>query len=130
MARVKVAVLISGRGSNLEALTRHAAAADFPAELALVIFDCDGVLIDSERIAVRVDAEILGELGWKLTEAAIIERVAEKKARSLAKLDPALRRRRRAEVARLPVEGPPPELVGLASFPPPELEPFLAGGRT
>ena len=40
----------------------------------LVIFDCDGVLIDSERIAVRVDAEILGELGWRLTEAEIIER--------------------------------------------------------
>jgi HAD superfamily hydrolase (TIGR01509 family) len=40
----------------------------------LVIFDCDGVLIDSERIAVRVDAEILGELGWHLTEAEIIER--------------------------------------------------------
>ena len=40
----------------------------------LVIFDCDGVLIDSERIAVRVDAEILGELGWQLTEAEIIER--------------------------------------------------------
>jgi len=40
----------------------------------VVIFDCDGVLIDSERIAVRVDAEILGELGWELTEAEIIER--------------------------------------------------------
>jgi HAD superfamily hydrolase (TIGR01509 family) len=40
----------------------------------LVIFDCDGVLIDSERIAVRVDAEILAELGWRLTEAEIIER--------------------------------------------------------
>ena len=40
----------------------------------LLIFDCDGVLIDSERIAVRVDAEILGELGWRLTEAEIIER--------------------------------------------------------
>jgi HAD superfamily hydrolase (TIGR01509 family) len=40
----------------------------------LVIFDCDGVLIDSERIAVRVDAEILGELGWTLTDEEIIER--------------------------------------------------------
>ena len=40
----------------------------------LVIFDCDGVLIDSERIAVRVDAEVLGQLGWKLTEAEVIER--------------------------------------------------------
>ena len=40
----------------------------------LVIFDCDGVLIDSERIAVKVDAEILLEVGWELTEAEIIER--------------------------------------------------------
>ena len=40
----------------------------------LVIFDCDGVLIDSERIAVKVDVEILREVGWQLTEAEIIER--------------------------------------------------------
>ena len=39
----------------------------------LVIFDCDGVLIDSERIAVKVDAEILREVGWQLTEAEIIQ---------------------------------------------------------
>ena len=42
--------------------------------LDLVIFDCDGVLVDSERIAVRVDAVVLGRLGWALTEAEIIER--------------------------------------------------------
>jgi HAD superfamily hydrolase (TIGR01509 family) len=40
----------------------------------LVIFDCDGVLVDSERIAVRVEAEYLAELGWPLTEAEIVER--------------------------------------------------------
>ena len=40
----------------------------------LVIFDCDGVLVDSERIAVRVDAAVLAELGWPLSEAEIIER--------------------------------------------------------
>ena len=40
----------------------------------LVIFDCDGVLVDSERIAVRVEAEYLTELGWPLTEAEIAER--------------------------------------------------------
>ena len=40
----------------------------------LVIFDCDGVLIDSERLAVRVDVEMLHELGWPLTEAEVIER--------------------------------------------------------
>jgi len=42
--------------------------------LELVIFDCDGVLVDSERIAVRVDAIVLGRLGWELSEAEIIER--------------------------------------------------------
>ena len=37
MARLKVAVLISGRGSNLEALMKACAAPDFPAEIKLVI---------------------------------------------------------------------------------------------
>ena len=40
----------------------------------LVIFDCDGVLVDSERIAVRVEAELLAELGWPLSQAEIVER--------------------------------------------------------
>jgi HAD superfamily hydrolase (TIGR01509 family) len=40
----------------------------------LVIFDCDGVLIDSERLAVRVDVAALRELGWPLTEAEVIAR--------------------------------------------------------
>ena len=40
----------------------------------LVIFDCDGVLIDSERLAVKVDALALRELGWDLTEAEVIAR--------------------------------------------------------
>jgi HAD superfamily hydrolase (TIGR01509 family) len=42
--------------------------------LELVIFDCDGVLVDSERIAVRVDTELLAELGWPLSEQEVIER--------------------------------------------------------
>ena len=40
----------------------------------LVIFDCDGVLVDSERLSVRVETEYLAELGWPLTEAEIVER--------------------------------------------------------
>src|SRR6187455_412289 len=40
----------------------------------LVIFDCDGVLIDSERIAVPIDVIVLERLGWPLTEAEVIER--------------------------------------------------------
>jgi HAD superfamily hydrolase (TIGR01509 family) len=40
----------------------------------LVIFDCDGVLIDSERLAVEIDVRVLAELGWPLTESEVIER--------------------------------------------------------
>ena len=40
----------------------------------LVIFDCDGVLVDSEPIAVRIDVEMLAELGVSMSEAEAIER--------------------------------------------------------
>jgi HAD superfamily hydrolase (TIGR01509 family) len=40
----------------------------------LIIFDCDGVLVDSERLAIRTEAEILSRLGWSLTEEEIVER--------------------------------------------------------
>jgi HAD superfamily hydrolase (TIGR01509 family) len=40
----------------------------------LVIFDCDGVLVDSEPIAVRIDVEMLAEVGLPLSEAEVIER--------------------------------------------------------
>jgi HAD superfamily hydrolase (TIGR01509 family) len=40
----------------------------------LVIFDCDGVLVDSERLSIRVDAVYLERLGWPMEEAEIIER--------------------------------------------------------
>lgn len=36
-ARLKVAVLISGRGSNMQALARACAAPDFPAEIVLIL---------------------------------------------------------------------------------------------
>lgn len=42
--------------------------------IELVIFDCDGVLIDSERLSVKVDIEVLNGLGLKLTEAQVIEK--------------------------------------------------------
>ncbi|MFJ1796415.1 HAD family hydrolase [Kitasatospora griseola] len=38
----------------------------------LVIFDCDGVLVDSERIAVRVQREVGAQLGWPLTEDEVV----------------------------------------------------------
>jgi HAD superfamily hydrolase (TIGR01509 family) len=40
----------------------------------VVIFDCDGVLVDSEPIAVRVDLEMLADLGWEMSEAEAIDR--------------------------------------------------------
>ena len=46
----------------------------------LVIFDCDGVLVDSERLAVRTEAGILSDLGWPLTEDEIIERFVGRSA--------------------------------------------------
>jgi HAD superfamily hydrolase (TIGR01509 family) len=42
--------------------------------IRLVIFDCDGVLVDTERIGVRIDVVVLGQLGWAMTEADVIER--------------------------------------------------------
>jgi HAD superfamily hydrolase (TIGR01509 family) len=33
----------------------------------LVIFDCDGVLVDSEPIAARLTAQAVSELGWEMT---------------------------------------------------------------
>ncbi len=40
----------------------------------LVIFDCDGVLVDSERISVDVSLQVLNEFGLGVTRAQVIER--------------------------------------------------------
>jgi beta-phosphoglucomutase-like phosphatase (HAD superfamily) len=39
-----------------------------------VIFDCDGVLVDSERPAGRIEAEVITALGWALSESDIVDR--------------------------------------------------------
>jgi HAD superfamily hydrolase (TIGR01509 family) len=61
----------------------------------LAIFDCDGVLVDSEPIAARLTAEAVSELGWAMsaelakseflgdTFANIIRRVESKLGRSV-----------------------------------------------
>jgi HAD superfamily hydrolase (TIGR01509 family) len=49
----------------------------------LVIFDCDGVLVDSERLAVRTEARILASLGWPLSESEIVERFVGRSARHM-----------------------------------------------
>ena len=45
-----------------------------PASPAYVVFDCDGVLVDSEPLSIEVDRQMLSELGWELTLDEIIER--------------------------------------------------------
>jgi HAD superfamily hydrolase (TIGR01509 family) len=47
----------------------------------LVIFDCDGVLVDTERIAVRVLSEVLTDLGWPLTRSEVVERFVGRSSR-------------------------------------------------
>ena len=42
--------------------------------IELVIFDCDGVLVDSERLALRVESAALARLGWPLSETEVAER--------------------------------------------------------
>jgi HAD superfamily hydrolase (TIGR01509 family) len=39
----------------------------------LVIFDCDGVLVDSEPIALRINQEMLASLGWHLATDEIVD---------------------------------------------------------
>lgn len=43
-------------------------------QLELVIFDCDGVLVDSERLTVGVDVTVLSSMGWEMTADEAIER--------------------------------------------------------
>lgn len=40
----------------------------------LILFDCDGVLVDSEIIAARVDSEHLEKFGFKITPEEVIRR--------------------------------------------------------
>jgi beta-phosphoglucomutase-like phosphatase (HAD superfamily) len=42
--------------------------------LELVIFDCDGVLVESEPIAVRIDMQILARFGTHLSESEVVSR--------------------------------------------------------
>ncbi|MFG2332507.1 HAD family hydrolase [Streptomyces sp. NPDC048604] len=42
--------------------------------IELVIFDCDGVLVDTERLAVRLQIALGAELGWPLTADEVVER--------------------------------------------------------
>jgi HAD superfamily hydrolase (TIGR01509 family) len=79
-----------------------------PLKPSLVIFDCDGVLVDSELIACRVDAECLTETGFPTTaefiqaqfvgvsSATMFERIERDHGRKLPADFPALLQRRLA----------------------------------
>ena len=45
-----------------------------PGPPRLVIFDCDGVLVDSERIAVSIDVEVLAYFGIRMSASEVVER--------------------------------------------------------
>ena len=49
----------------------------------LVIFDCDGVLVDSERLVLDIDAEVLSELGWTIDRAEVTARFMGKTHESM-----------------------------------------------
>jgi HAD superfamily hydrolase (TIGR01509 family) len=54
----------------------------------LVIFDCDGVLVDTERLTVGVEARVLTELGWPHTAEEVVARwMGRSSAAQLAELD-------------------------------------------
>jgi phosphoribosylglycinamide formyltransferase-1 len=76
--RKAVAILISGRGSNMAALIDAAAAADYPARIALVISN-------------RADAEGLAEAKAKGIKTAVIESKGKDRAAFDAELDALLK---------------------------------------
>ncbi len=60
----------------------------------LVIFDCDGVLVDSERLAVTMESRILTEIGWPTSEAEVVERfVGRSSAYMLVEIEKVIGRR-------------------------------------
>ncbi|MFE5804629.1 HAD family hydrolase [Streptomyces sp. NPDC056491] len=51
--------------------------------IELVIFDCDGVLVDTERIAVPLQVALGAELGWPLTEGEVMDRFIGRSSASI-----------------------------------------------
>ena len=59
MARKRVAILISGRGSNMLALIKAAAANDYPAEIALVVSNDPGAEGLQRATAAGIDTAVI-----------------------------------------------------------------------
>ena len=57
-----------------------------PDPVALVIFDCDGVLVDSERLAVKTNIAVGAELGWPITDTEVIEQFIGRSAVAIAEI--------------------------------------------
>jgi HAD superfamily hydrolase (TIGR01509 family) len=65
---------------------------------ALVVFDCDGVLVDTERLTVGVEARVLTELGWPITAEEVVARwMGKSSATQLADVEAHLGERRTIE---------------------------------
>jgi HAD superfamily hydrolase (TIGR01509 family) len=58
-------------------------------DVRLVIFDCDGVLVDSEPLAARGYDEILGEIGVKIPPGVLEDAIGLKQADILARIEAA-----------------------------------------
>lgn len=56
-----------------------------PDHVGLVIFDCDGVLVDSERLTVGVEARMLTEMGWPITVDEVVRRFVGTSSDSMLK---------------------------------------------
>ncbi|HLI12470.1 MAG TPA: phosphoribosylglycinamide formyltransferase [Alphaproteobacteria bacterium] len=69
MARVKTAVLVSGRGSNLQTLIDACAASDYPGEIALVISNEPGAQGMARATAAGIPAKLIEHRKFATREA-------------------------------------------------------------
>ena len=64
---------LSGRGVANPCVPGYSAPMSHPRHIRLVIFDCDGVLVDSEPITNSIFGEMLRDLGLALSAAEVHE---------------------------------------------------------
>ncbi|MGW7523821.1 HAD family hydrolase [Streptomyces sp. NPDC054783] len=57
--------------------------ATYAEPIELIVFDCDGVLVDSEPIAVRTHVALGAELGWPLSESDVMNRFVGRSTTSI-----------------------------------------------
>lgn len=71
----------------------------------LMIFDCDGVLVDSERLTVEVEARMLTEMGWPITVDEVVRKfMGGSDASMLAEIERHLGPEKTAEFDRVSTE--------------------------